>query len=175
MKLGILNLIEYYVPVLALKWQVAREENVHENSEGPYIALRIVFSIDDLRCHVVWRPCDCRELGVRRLDRLAEPKIDELYLAVSPIHDILRFYISMYYATGMAVANGSQQLFHDFCCFSLLEHLILLSCNFVEQLTSRAVFHDKVHILHIIIGLVILYDIRVIELRKYSHLLLDSG
>lgn len=103
---------------------------------------------------------------------LREPKIDQFDLTILAVHDILGLDVAMYHSRGMTVINRAKELLHNLRCLTLTEHLVLLGCNLVKQLTTWAVLHDKVHVLDIIIGLVILDDVRMVQLRQNSDLFL---
>jgi hypothetical protein len=51
--------------------------------------------------------------------------------------------------------------------------LVLLCCDFVEQFSPWAVLHDKIHVLSILVGLIILDDVGMIKGGKDADLLLD--
>jgi hypothetical protein len=43
-ELGVLDLMKYDVLVFTLEWKITAQKNIHENSEGPNIALLSVVS-----------------------------------------------------------------------------------------------------------------------------------
>ena len=71
----------------------------------------------------------------------------------------------------MTVINSAKEFLHNLGRLTLTKHLVLLRGNLVEELTTRAVLHDKVHVLDIIVGLVILDNVRMVQLRQDSDLL----
>ena len=56
----------------------------------------------------------------------------------------------------------------------LTECLIFLLCDLVEQGLARDVLHDQVDVLLVIVGLVVLHDVRVIKLVQNCDLLHDA-
>lgn len=105
---------------------------------------------------------------------LGQPEIDQFDLAILAIHDVLWLDVAMYHPRGMTVVNRAKEFLHNLGRLTLTEHLVLLRRNLVEELAARAVLHDKVHVLDIIIGLVILDDVRMVQLRQNSDLLFDG-
>jgi hypothetical protein len=74
-ELSALDLIENLSLILTLERQVTAHENIEEASERPSIALAVISSIENLRCHIVWSTSDCMKLFLTLLS-LGEAKID---------------------------------------------------------------------------------------------------
>ena len=64
--------------------------------------------------------------------------------------------------------------FHVTCCSCLREGLVLLFRDLLEKLLSRDELHHQVNVLLIVVSLVILDDIRVIELMHNRDFLHDA-
>ena len=73
----------------------------------------------------------------------------------------------------MTVINGAKKFEHDVSSLTFIENLVLLSSNFVEELTSRAILHDKIHVLCVLVCLIILDYVRMIESRQYLDFIPD--
>ena len=72
------------------------------------------------------------------------------------------------------MVNRIEKSFHVTCCGSLREGLVLLLSDLLEKLLSRDKLHHQVNVLLIVVSLVVLYDIRVIELMHNRDLLHDA-
>lgn len=93
---------------------------------------------------------------------LGQSKIDQFDLAILAVHDVFWLDVAMHDARGVTMVNRTKKFLHNLGSLTLTEHLVLLRGYLVKELTARAVFHDKVHVLDIIIGLVILNDVRMV-------------
>ena len=75
----------------------------------------------------------------------------------------------------VTVIYGSKKFHHYISGFTLIEYVILLACNFIEQLTPWAILHNQIHVFRIFKSLIILYNVRVIESSEDFHLILDPS
>lgn len=48
------DLIEHFIPILSLEWQVTAHENIQQHAKGPYVTLVIVMAFEHFGGHVVW-------------------------------------------------------------------------------------------------------------------------
>lgn len=64
-----------------------------------------------------------------------------------------------------------KQLLHVFCCVILSKGLVSLGSNFVEKLVTWNVLHDEVDIFGVIVGLVVLDNVRMVKSVQDSNLL----
>ena len=74
----------------------------------------------------------------------------------------------------VTMVNRIEKSFHVTCCGSLCEGLVFLLSDFLEKLLSRDELHHQVNVLLIVVSLVILDDIRVIELMHNRNFLHDA-
>ena len=72
------------------------------------------------------------------------------------------------------MVTGTQEFLHIVFSLVLCEDLVGLRGNLVEQFATADVLHDKVDVLLIDVGLVVLHDIGVVELGENTDLFLDS-
>ena len=66
-------------------------------------------------------------------------------------------------ALSMTMIDRLEQFLHVVCSFFLTECLVLLLGDLIKELLSTDIFHDKVDILVVIIGLEIFHNIRMIK------------
>ena len=102
-------------------------------------------------------------------DLFGKAKIDKLNFILIVVHDILRFYVSMDYVLFMTVNKGANDFLNSISS-SLLAHFHLSLCKLLDELTARAQLHDQVYEPLILVGLIVLDDIRVIDLLENGNL-----
>jgi len=67
-----------------------------------------------------------------------------------------------------------EQLLHVACSLSLTKRLVCLLSDFVEELAARNIFHNKINVLRIIVGLEILHNVGMIEPVQDGDLFHDA-
>jgi len=128
--------------------------------------LRAVFLIDYFRREIVWS-------SSRLLDDLVsdqgQSKIDQPNIIVRIHHDILRLNIPVDDTLGMTVVYGLEQLPH--ILGSLLLSIVFLPANFLENRVARNILHHQVNELYVIVSLVVIHDVRVVQITQNFDLL----
>ena len=74
----------------------------------------------------------------------------------------------------VAVVDGLEQLFHVVSGLILTKSLIVLLRNSIEQRLARNELHDQVYVLLVVVSLIVLDDVRMVELAHDSHLFHDA-
>ena len=69
----------------------------------------------------------------------------------------------MDYILAVTVTEGLEQLLKQLGALNFREPL-LLSCNLLEQVASRAVLHAQLDVLFVVVGFEVLYYVRVVDL-----------
>ena len=111
--------------------------------------------------------------GIGRVLHLGEAKVDDFQLVVFVQHDVLRFYVSVNNALRVHVANCSKELLHVLLSILFRKYLVLRTFDFFEEFTAIDVFHDKINLALVLIGLIVFDDVSMIQPRKILHFLPD--
>ena len=157
------DFVENLISAAALKWQITTHEYVEDNAQRPNIALGVVVTVENLRSHVVWRAGDgLTFLGA--VDALAEPEVDQLQLPVRRQHDVVGLDITVDDALRVQVVQRREQFPHVKDTVLFGEGLIISICDLVKKLAAADVLHDEVNELLIDISLVVLDDVRMVQL-----------
>ena len=100
-------------------------------------------------------------------------EIDKLDQSTWTIHDIFWFDISVNDALRMAMLKCLEQIKHDLGRLLFIEWLLPLG-DFLEKLTTRAKLHAEVNVFGIIVGLIVLDDVRMVNLLHELHLIFQT-
>lgn len=158
---GMLNFVKDFVSVLALERKVPGHENVKKDTKGPCITLAVILSIQHFWRHVIRCTSNCLQFLIALLP-LRQTKINQLQFIIGRQHYILWLDISMHHLLRVHMMKRSKQLLHVLLGHFFAEDLILLLSNFLKQLSTTNVLHDKVNILFINVCLIVLHDIRMV-------------
>jgi hypothetical protein len=120
-------------------------------------------TVENLRSHVVWRAGDGLTF-LRAVDALAEPEVDQLQLPVRRQHDVVGLDVAVDDALRVQVVQRREQFPHVNDTVLLGEGLIIGVGDLVEQLAAADVLHDEVNELLIDISLVVLDNVRMVQL-----------
>lgn len=144
-----------------LEGQVAADQSVEEDTEGPHVCLGRVITLEHLRRHVVGSSSHGRHLLLLR--HFGEAEVDESHRVLISDHDVVGLDISVHDVHGVTVVDRLEELLHVVSRLLLSESLVLLLCDLFKQLRSRHILHDEVHVLGVIVGFVILDNVGVVE------------
>ena len=103
---------------------------------------------------------------------LSQSEVDQLYLAVQSIHNILGLNVSMGYVDRVAVINRPEKVEHYVLHLSFGK--VCLVNDSVKELSTRTVFHHQVKVLRILICFKILHNVRVVKSREDLNFLADE-
>ena len=102
-----------------------------------------------------------------------EPEINELDQSTWAIHDIFWLDISMNDALRVTMLKSFEQIYHNFGRLLFIEWLLPLG-DFLKQLTTRAKLHAKVNVFGIIVCLIVLDDVRMVNLLHELNLIFQT-
>ena len=80
----------------------------------------------------------------------------------------------MYNVLSMTMVDSLEQTAHVSCGLRLCEGLVLLLCYLIKELGAGHIFHHQVDVLLVVVSLVVLDDVRMIELVHDRDLLHDA-
>lgn len=172
-EVGLLDLAENLGSVWALEWQIAADECVEENAERPDVSFPTVAAFEDFWGHVVRCTSHGRQLTVVSAG-LGETEVDETHRVVIGDHDIVGLDIPVNNVLRVAMIDGLKQTLHVPGRRCFWKRLIGLLSDLLEKLSTSDVFHDQVNVFQIVVGLVILYDIRMVKRMQDGDFLHDA-
>mmetsp|Transcript_115788 Transcript_115788/g.248811 ORF Transcript_115788/g.248811 Transcript_115788/m.248811 type:complete len:330 (+) Transcript_115788:639-1628(+) len=170
--------LEFLVRV-AFEGRVAAEQNVHDDSTAPDVALLVVLPGEDLRSHVVRRASPALHGRVLlRVELLGEAEVDDLdgCGVLLHHHDVLRLQILVHEFLAVHERERPQRLLHDVADEGLVVARLLVAPEAVHavlQLPALARLHDLHDRVRVDEVFVDLDHVRVIEHGHALDLLQD--
>jgi len=157
---------------VTIEGQISGNEHVEDDTEGPDVALVLVVLVNDFRGHEVW---STGHFVHAFLSLLGETKVDELDLTLAVVHDVLWLYVSVHDVHRMTMLQRSQALSNHVGSelFRVLLSLFLKLLKTVEEFSTRAVLHDQIQVLHVVVRFEVLHNVGVVQLLQDAHLVHD--
>mmetsp|Transcript_117288 Transcript_117288/g.328260 ORF Transcript_117288/g.328260 Transcript_117288/m.328260 type:complete len:279 (+) Transcript_117288:813-1649(+) len=159
-----------------VKWDLATEQDKHDDAATPCVRLPTVPANDDLGCNVIRRPQARRqdltgfaEAGEAEIDDLQGVPLDRLRAAQQ---EVFRFDVPVANVAVVDVVHAPEDLLHD-------ERRVVLrevpgGDDVVEEVASGAELHDEVEALAVLEELEELDDVGVVHHLHDLDLLLEA-
>jgi hypothetical protein len=130
-----LDLLVQSLHVLVVKRDFTAHQNIDDDAKTPHIHLgaRVSFGSEKLGCGEIETPTESLEVTAGG-KQVAEPKVDDLDVAILADEDIFNLEVAVDDAIPMAVVEGAGDLAGEFAGLFLLEFAV--GDDVVEHLTS---------------------------------------
>jgi len=153
-----------------LKWNWPDDHCVKTDSSGPKISLltTITFSTQKLRCNIS-RGATLLKTCLGRLELSWHAKVSDLNFACCIDHNVFKFYVPMEDMLFMERIKTLKNLGEEILCLVFFESSPLLYVR--EQISPRAKFHYKTHVLTCLKWIKKLYYMLTSALLNELHLL----
>mmetsp|Transcript_66709 Transcript_66709/g.168285 ORF Transcript_66709/g.168285 Transcript_66709/m.168285 type:complete len:327 (-) Transcript_66709:237-1217(-) len=153
--------------------QSARQEDIHDDTRAPHVALGPVLregELQDLGCHIVRSARARREGAIRGVESRGNTEVNDLQgvpldRRLELKQKVFGFQVAVADAALVHVKHSTENLLHDDGGFPLGQVTQLLYS--VEELTACAQLQDEVDELAILKGLVELVDVGVVKRHDY--------
>ena len=151
------------------------EHEEDDYSKRPHVTFLWVISTKNFGSNIIW---STNYLSQRiLLDKVSQSKVQNFYVPTLVYHYVFWFQVSVADVHCMNVIQSQQQVKSNKCNYFLIVHWhmwLVVKFNDIIKLFSRAVFHDHVNILVMLVRFIEPNHIRMIQNSETVNFLLNN-